>query len=63
MTTPTEELAAVAIGAGLIVLLLVFGVLRIATAYRRTRATVRRWARTRLVVTQQARRRIKKGRR
>ena len=63
MTTPTEELVAVAIGTGLIVLLLVLGALRVAAAYRRTRVTVRRWCRTRLVITQQARRRLKKGRR
>lgn len=57
MTTPTEDLVAVAIGTALVVLLLVLGALRAAAAYRRTRATLRRWGRTRLVITQSARRR------
>lgn len=57
MSTPTEELVAVAIGTALVVALLALGVLRAVTAYRRARATVRRWGRTRLVITQSARRR------
>lgn len=61
--TPTEDLVAVAIGAGLLVGLLILGALRVAAVYRRTRATLRRWGRTRLVITQAARRRMKGGRR
>lgn len=57
MTTPTEDLVAVAIGTALVVVLLVIGALRVAAGYRRTRATLRRWGRTRLVITQAARRR------
>lgn len=61
--TPTEDLIAVAIGAGLLVGLLILGALRVAAAYRRTRRTLRRWGRTRLVITQAVRRRVKGGRR
>lgn len=60
MTTPTEDLVAVAIGSALVVLLLVIGALKVAAAYRRTRATLRRWGRTRLVITQAARRRARR---
>lgn len=65
MTTPTEDLVAVAIGTALVVVLLVIAALRVAAGYRRTRATLRRWGRTRLTVTQTPRRRktAKKGRR
>lgn len=61
--TPTEDLIAVAIGTGLLVGLLILGALRVAAAYRRTRRTLRRWGRTRLVITQAVRRRVKGGRR
>lgn len=64
--TPTEDLVAVAIGTALgtalVVLLLVIGALKVAAAYRRTRRTLRRWGRTRLVITQAVRRRAR-GRR
>ena len=40
-----------------VVLLLVLGALKVAAGYRRTRATLRRWGRTRLIITQAARRR------
>lgn len=61
--TATEDLVAVAIGTAILVGLLILGALRVAAAYRRTRATLRRWGRTRLVITQAARRRMKGGRR
>jgi hypothetical protein len=53
----TPEILAAVIGTALVVLLLVVGALRLAAAYRRARRVARRWARTRLVLTQTTRRR------
>lgn len=44
----------------LVVVLLVLGALRVATGYRKARRTIRRWGRTRLVLTQTS---TRKGRR
>ena len=48
------------IGTAIVVILLILGALRVAAGYRRCRRTLRRWGRTRLVLTQSVRRRKKK---
>ncbi|WP_017578573.1 hypothetical protein [Nocardiopsis kunsanensis] len=49
------------IATAVVVLLLVLGALRVATGYRRCRRTLRRWGRTRVVLTQDVPRRRKKS--
>lgn len=56
----TPDLLPIVIATAVVVLLLVLGALRVAAGYRKVRTTMRRWGRTRVVVTQAARRR--KGR-
>ncbi|MFD6950332.1 hypothetical protein A6A08_02015 [Nocardiopsis sp. TSRI0078] len=53
----TPDLLPVVIATAGVVLLLVLGALRVAAGYRRVRNTVRRWGRTRLVLTHTIRRR------
>lgn len=59
----TPEQLPVMITTAVVVLLLVFGALRVAAAYCRTRRVLRRWGRTRLTLTQHPRRTRKGARR
>ncbi|MCY9787171.1 hypothetical protein KIK06_25130 [Nocardiopsis sp. EMB25] len=62
MGAVTPDLLPPVIATAVLVLLLVLGALRVAAAYRKVRSKLRLLSRTRLVVTQTARRR-KGGRR
>lgn len=55
----SPDLLPAVIATAVVVALLILGALRVAAGYRRCRRTLRRWGRTRLVVTQEARRRKK----
>lgn len=52
----TPDMLPAVIATAVVVVLLVLGALRVAAAYRRARSRLRRLARTRLVLTQAARR-------
>ena len=51
----TPDMLPAVVATAVVVLLLVLGALRVAAGYRRARAVIRRWGRTRLVLTQSAR--------